>query len=385
MKRLLPAVLAAALTSPGCLLYTSDDDDCRYGDVNGVSAELRNPETGQCELFETWEGGGCIDGTYGDTEAPPESDVWPDWGQCTGYCDGLDEYSCIAASGCRAAYVSDCAEGLDCTSTTYTYFGCWQVAPSGPIQGGGCSGLDAQECSRHDDCSARHYPADGCDDSGDCAPGSDGLWAAPAVGNFESCVDEAADLTGCFEDYECPDGFHCNAEEVCLPSPYSCNGGAGVAALVPCDDRCYGYCVSDEVDPDPGNCYGEVTCLMDPPTCPDGTLPGIADQCYTGYCIPLGDCESAPSCAEVATEAACVARTDCAPIYQGVDCTCDDTGCTCADWLYQECAAGGDTELGCTSDDQCGPGERCCYPCGIPGCTNQCMAPDAAGECPMFP
>jgi hypothetical protein len=39
----------------------------------------------------------------------------------------------------------------------------------------------------------------------------------------------------------------------------------------------------------------------------------------------------------------------------------------------------------CQSDNECQPGLKCCYPCGIPGCQNSCMAPDPSGQCPMFP
>jgi hypothetical protein len=39
----------------------------------------------------------------------------------------------------------------------------------------------------------------------------------------------------------------------------------------------------------------------------------------------------------------------------------------------------------CASDADCPAGQLCCYPCGIPGCTNQCT-PIAAGEhCPLLP
>jgi hypothetical protein len=39
----------------------------------------------------------------------------------------------------------------------------------------------------------------------------------------------------------------------------------------------------------------------------------------------------------------------------------------------------------CTSDSQCPPGLKCCYPCGVAGCSNVCMEPTEAGRCPMFP
>jgi hypothetical protein len=36
--------------------------------------------------------------------------------------------------------------------------------------------------------------------------------------------------------------------------------------------------------------------------------------------------------------------------------------------------------------DACAPGLLCCYPCGIPGCQNQCMQPDPnTNMCPLFP
>jgi hypothetical protein len=39
---------------------------------------------------------------------------------------------------------------------------------------------------------------------------------------------------------------------------------------------------------------------------------------------------------------------------------------------------------GCTSNAQCPAGKLCCYPCGIDGCTNQCITP-IKGHCPHFP
>jgi hypothetical protein len=38
---------------------------------------------------------------------------------------------------------------------------------------------------------------------------------------------------------------------------------------------------------------------------------------------------------------------------------------------------------GCTSNDQCPRGTLCCYPCGIDGCTNQCVTP-IKGRCPLY-
>jgi len=39
----------------------------------------------------------------------------------------------------------------------------------------------------------------------------------------------------------------------------------------------------------------------------------------------------------------------------------------------------------CASDAECTGGLKCCYPCGIPGCVNECTISDAGGLCPLFP
>jgi hypothetical protein len=41
----------------------------------------------------------------------------------------------------------------------------------------------------------------------------------------------------------------------------------------------------------------------------------------------------------------------------------------------------------CTNDTQCGPGFKCCYPCGVPppGCSNKCIAVSDGGACPLYP
>ena len=81
-----------------------------------------------------------------------------DWAVCFGSCQGYSETDCLAASGCRAAYIDPCA-GAACDDGELQFFECWGVAPSGPVQGGDCDILQADECSRHDDCSAVHEPS----------------------------------------------------------------------------------------------------------------------------------------------------------------------------------------------------------------------------------
>jgi hypothetical protein len=50
-----------------------------------------------------------------------------------------------------------------------------------------------------------------------------------------------------------------------------------------------------------------------------------------------------------------------------------------------QCGQGLEAGAGCTSDSQCGAGLKCCYPCGIVGCHNECLTPDPGGRCPAFP
>lgn len=369
------AVLAT-WTLSGCHIWFGDDD-CYYG---GASPEadaigLRNPYTGLCE-YRGGGGGGSTCGDYGGDLAEP-APVPADWATCYSACTGLAEEACLATSGCRAAYVSNCAEGMDCTDVAYTFFECWAVAPSGPVQGESCDNLDAYDCSRRDDCVARHYPYDLCASGGaDCAPGSR---LDPArTGNFETCAPEAAQPQVCYSSADCMPGYFCDMSE-CLPPP---NCDPTDPANNGCPPVCYGACVPDlsrpescygevacealppecpagtapgrsnlcwtgncipfaQCDPpvSPGLCYEDVFCDSLPPTCPDGAVPGVINGCWSGYCLPANQCETPASCADAPSEAACIAQAACVPLYEGVDCVCDEqTGvCTCSDWLYQAC------------------------------------------------
>ena len=282
MRSLLAIVLATALIQTGCFILDKPCDGDAVPEPT-LGQGFLNPETGTCQFF----GGGGGGGTCGDFGGPAigAADIAiPDWALCFSECTGLDEASCQAKSGCRAAYVSNCPEGARCPEVTYSYTECWQVAPSGPIQGGTCTDLDSQECSRHDDCVAQHYPPAGAP----LPAATDGVQykvpvALPAVGRFESCAPEA-------------------------------------------------------ITPPPLACFGQPVCDSLPPACPPSTLPAIAGACWSGDCIPVDQCEPAPSCEIVPSEAACITQTKCAPIYAGSNCSCDANGqCTCQSVVYQRC------------------------------------------------
>ena len=86
------------------------------------------------------------------------------------------------------------------------------------------------------------------------------------------------DFNGCAAAL-CEEGTHC--EEIC--EPCGPNMDCDIAGACRVD------CVPDEGH-DPGECVGEVACDAMPPSCPDGTVPGIADLCWTGFCIPVEAC-----------------------------------------------------------------------------------------------
>jgi hypothetical protein len=153
-------------------------DDGSYGDFTyciaeplpcGVpepTPERRDPYSGECVSV-----GGC-----GGFEAPIQE---LDWALCDSGCEVLGEDECRAADGCRAAYLDLCPQ---CDALLLEFWGCWGVAPSGPIRGGECGPLDAYECSRHDDCVAVHLtdPETLCDAPVGCD-----------IGPFEFCMNES--------------------------------------------------------------------------------------------------------------------------------------------------------------------------------------------------
>ncbi len=152
-------------------------------------------------------------------------------------------------------------------------------------------------------------------------------------------------------------------------------------ACGPCDDlatepppnwpQCYGTCES----------LGETACLAtpschaayqddsaskpvfwgcwDPP--PSGAVEGSCTGLDAATCVAHDNCTSlytgpvnqppnfVPSfescqpevaqaaCATLTTEAACLARNDCDAVYNGMDCTCDSSGCTCATETFASC------------------------------------------------
>ncbi len=267
----------------GCGFYFGDDDDdpCQYlGDSptrDIASAGQRNPETGMCEYFDYPY---PCDGVCGPCPAATEDSGDSAIATPTwGFCE----------SQCTGLAKDACLEATGCRAIYVPdpiddgppqFAECWSTDQV-PTHGGSCEGLDAYSCSRRDDCSALHENV-------------------------------------------------CQTDPMTDPKPIACPG-----AFVQCRNE------DETTDPgDAGLCYAPVTCAISSPACPAGTTPGILDGCYTGYCIPLADCESQPACSAITVEMTCIARTDCTPLYVGVDCMCNSGGCTCASWDFASCSDG---------------------------------------------
>ncbi len=133
----------------GCSLYWSDSgsgggsDACSGPPTTYPQAQVRDPQTGQCVGYgevTCTPCGGCT-----TTEMPIG-----DYALCDTSCTGLAEATCLATAGCQAEYLDTGA---------LAFWGCYAVAPSGPLEGS-CDGLDDHQCSRHDDCTAVYKPVD---------------------------------------------------------------------------------------------------------------------------------------------------------------------------------------------------------------------------------
>ncbi|MGE0550841.1 MAG: hypothetical protein AB7O24_29700 [Kofleriaceae bacterium] len=299
-------LLAVLVLSSGCSFYFDDDDDICEGPTTGAGAQeatpqYRDPLTGVCQNIG-WSG---CDPRCG--ECPDTADqAFPDWASCYGTCEGRDEGTCLATSGCRAIYNAG-ANGNE-------FYGCWGVAPSGPVQGGGCTGLDAYQCSRHDDCAAYYYP------SGDWPSGDWGNGDGPSGGAgdavntpFQYCAPEPIFDT-CNEADPCLPGSHC--EQHC----YGPNGDDGPGSM------CIPVCVPDVsscamIDCGPGyECVDSCT--------PSG---GLGPPVCEGMCVATTACEA------LATEMECTALGECTPVYEGEECTCYPNGCSCEILTYERC------------------------------------------------
>jgi len=299
----------------------------------------------------------------------------------------------LALGGCEM-YYGDRGNGPDDGYTFCDETGCWYCDDWGCYPDDGRGGWG--ECTSNYDCAAGCYCADGvcvengfcstdadcpdgfvCDDRASCVPeGSGGMCESDADCPYGSYCDEASGVCvgswTCTTDDECGPGYECDDRGTCIPTPCTsddqcftgcyCDEESGQCVetgTCTTDDECGADMVCDTdrstcvpcddilCPTDPGNCYEEALCDMVAPTCPGGTLPGVKDGCYTGFCIPEALCpdEKPFECVDAANEAECMGATGCEAVYVGIDCTdpmggtCigDEPDCTCDHFEYGFC------------------------------------------------
>lgn len=269
----------ALLTLSSCSLYFDDDDDpCDFGGTGSDGAA--EPAVGQ----RNPETGTCeYFGGGGGGPLPCD----PECGPCPAALEESD----------RAPLPS------------------WGLCESA------CTGLDEATCQDTTGCRAVYVDP--------CPDGSCGTEAT-----FSECW--AVDMTGPIQGGSCEglDAYTCSLHDDCVAvHASSCEDGLADPGCVPA-----GFVRCGAEIGGAGSCYDPVVCDEAPPDCPPDTLPGVAAGCYTGFCIPVDQCEAQPAC-DTLDEMTCVGRADCAPSYRGSDCTCDATGCTCATFEFTGCGA----------------------------------------------
>jgi hypothetical protein len=116
-----------------------------------------------------------------------------------------------------------------------------------------------------------------------------------------------------------------------------------------------------------------------------GGTGGSGDECVTNDDCRLfsSSCESAP-CVCIPLPADDPDPPCNGQMIQCIEDPCDGKAPICSNgWCTVD---GGAAGTQCLDDTECADGLKCCYPCGVPDCFNQCMEPDMmTGDCPMFP
>ena len=91
----------------------------------------------------------------------------------------------------------------------------------------------------------------------------------------------------------------------------------------------FGVCTTEKLD-----CDGsKVLCKSLPPVCLDGWLPGVINNCWSGSCSPIRNCNAVPTCDLCPADTMCVQKISkqkswpaCEPIPAGcggeIDCEC---------------------------------------------------------------
>ncbi len=193
--------------------------------------------------------------------------------------------------------------------------------PDWGVCDGFCETLAEEDCLQAAECRAAYADpcADGITQCELVEPAFYECWAVTPGGGYSEDGCNTYDADECSRHNECS-------------AVHTISGGAATGALGP-----FAYCVDEAGSTDPGSCSEVAECAMPAPDCPEGTVAGVAQGCWTGYCIPLDECDVLPVCSEQ-TELQCINQENCEPVYEGLDCTCDGEDCTCAEWVFKSCS-----------------------------------------------
>jgi hypothetical protein len=283
------------------------------------------------------------------------------------YCDQTGCYDCVGnvctpqgGSGYQCASQSQCAPGCYCDMQTKdpSYGTCVESGFCGPTTT--CQA--GYTCDSRGTCEPNGNPT-GCSSSADCASGS----------YCDMLTGQCTPSTTCKATTDCPSGDVCDSRGTCVPA--GCTDSSMCASGCYCDTtagdpnqgQCVetGYCNGPNqcpsgyycdttrstcmpgTDPNAPSCAGTIasTCTTGQPKCQSGQVPTIQNGCWTGQCEALASCDKAPTCAVINDEADCTARTDCSPVYNGINCTkpdgstckSGDTNCTCQTYVFASC------------------------------------------------
>jgi hypothetical protein len=245
--------------------------------------------------------------------------------------DILDEATCKGRPDCL---VQEC---MACGSPAFTCYASGETPPSCveapcPPPGGPCDMLlDEKSCAAHAGCLSETCP--------DCHGGQ----------NFVGCTEPDGPTVGCGP---CPpacstlDEASCAARSDCqVQTCPSCDGGQ---SFVGCGEPGQGVaCVATACAPPQCTGLNEMVCSVTPgcgalycPNCNGGQdFVGCGLQREAGMC-PDWPCPASAPCANVTTQAACDARTDCHSVFHTCfNCDCiPGSGCP---EIFSTCADGG--------------------------------------------